>query len=89
MRTIVFFSLQEKVSLYHSSACVRERFRRAELVQVRNVGEKVNVSRAFWMRNVFALITLQERNRVHPNMVSVQDSLQESLSIDLLEVGVG
>jgi hypothetical protein len=41
------------------------------------------------MGNVFALITLKERKRAHPNMVLVHDRSQESSSIDLLEVDIG
>jgi hypothetical protein len=33
-------------------------------------------------------IVLQERERAHPNMVHVHDSLQESSSIYLFEVGI-
>jgi hypothetical protein len=82
MRTIVFFVLQEKYR-FITRVRVRESFSGEQSWFSR---EKVNASRAFWMINVFALITLQERKRVHPNIVLVHDSLQESSFIDLLEV---
>jgi hypothetical protein len=47
---------------------------------------KVDARRAFCTKNAFACIMLQERERVHPNMVSVRDWLEESSSTDLREV---
>jgi hypothetical protein len=41
------------------------------------------------MGNVFALITLKERKRAHPNMVLVHDRSRESSFIDLVEVDMG
>jgi hypothetical protein len=50
---------------------------------------EVGASRASHTRNKFICITLKERDRAHPNMVSVQDCSRESSSIDRLEVDIG
>jgi hypothetical protein len=59
---------------------------RAELVQMEE--KRMHRERSGWCVHILSS-SCKERNRAHPNMVSVHDRTQTSSSIDLFEVGGG